>query len=892
RERAILEKREADERSRIQKQAFDDRIELETESLRKLYRAAEDASYEKLIEDTSAARQAGQSGRAEQEAYQERRIANETALLKGILKTTDAQIAEARTMVSAGELNASVVTQMLADRDELQRKIEQTDEKTFSIDLLLGTESEQKKFERLLRTFNSAEDRVKSLGAELNGASGEVAKLYHQIKRGDFGRIEEADEQTQKLIQSLSDATIAAEAMDNVLKATDKAHSEITRIYENLLEENAKYLAQINGVDTDDALAFFNFKKDNGLLEGLGLTPEETVKKALETVTSGIDLSATQFRTLGQTMREEAFGENTISQIDKVAEAIGRIQGSVSVLTSSTSGILPIGGVLGSVSSSYVGASGTGAARSFLDIIAQAEGTDFNAQAKGYNTTLDFDKWTGPLDLVNMTLKEILVIQDRMVQQTKDIYGDSEGRRGSSALGRYQITGSTLRDAIKRMGLDENAKFDASLQDSIALWLADQSVGAGRSIGSRWQGVEVRKIESEARAAYDAARNSYAGELLAGATQQQNRIDEVNNKALNLEPQVRANQREALLATSIEELTNELTSLGSKDELGSVGTKEEGVRELIAGGKLGSGSTDVTAAEYEKILGIAREIDETNAQIARHKKDDTEITRNLEKLEEERAEIAERRRVAEEQANNPNYKGLSTDLQKLNQLEKEHLSIVERRFGGKGTDEYKAAVAEFAQQRAQLLGAESAEALNALTKEANAAEIASRSEKEQRQELFKQRVQELEALKEQAIRNGMNVAEAEKQFNRAVAAERTMLLDQYTGGLRQTLDQMGDLEGNINSLSSSWASGLSDALYGVASGDSGAFQAFGNAIRESIARALTDKAAETLMRPFETLIAGDGSEGSGIGGIFGKAFKNIGGMDFSSMFSGVKDWLS
>lgn len=890
-----LNEKERQERIAAQTKEIEERLDTEAAGLRRAYRSTEDKSYEKLLADTAAARNAGKSGRAELEEYQERRRQSEAEILRASIRSTEAEAERVKKSVEAGETEVEVLDAVIARRVKLEEQLAATGDKQYTIELLLGTESEQKKFERLTRNFQSAEDRVKDLGAELHGASGAVAKLYHQIKRGDFGRIEEADEVTQKLVKSLVDATIAAEAMDKVLKATDKAEAEISRIYENLLEENNKYLAEIAGVDTDDALAFFNFKKDNGLLEGLGLTPEETVAKALEAVTAGIDTSATQFRTLGDTMRDEAFGQNTVDQIDKVAAAISRVQGAVTGLTS-TSGALSLGGVLGGGLSGYVGPGRNSAATSFLDILAQSEGTDFNPNplAKGYNTTLDYDKWTGPLDLVNMTLKEILVVQDRMVQQTKNIYGDSEGRRGSSAMGRYQITGQTLRDAITRMGLDPNAKFDKPMQDAIAMWLADQSVSAGRTIGSRWDGVRKLNTEAAAMEAYNAARtgagNAYTAELLSGARAAATRLDEVTANANTLEPTVRQNERDALLATSIRELSEELAAMGSADELGDVGTKEQGVRELILAGKLGSGSKDVTAEEYESILSTARKIDAANERIKQNRKDETEILRGQEKLEEQRAEIAERIRTAKAQTADPNYKGLSSDLQKLAQDEKELLDAAERLYG-KDSADYRRIQSDFASQRQQIMSAEGAEALRNLTREAVQSEGATGTQNQQRQAAFDRRVAELEALKQEAIRNGADVAEAEKQFNRAVAAERKLLLDDYTGGLRQTLDQMGDLQGNINALSSSWAQGLSDALYGVASGEKGSFEAFGNSIREGIARSITDKASETIMRPFETILAGDGSEGSGIGGIFSKAFSSIGSMDFSGMFKGITTWL-
>ncbi|PJB72634.1 MAG: hypothetical protein CO093_02525, partial [Alphaproteobacteria bacterium CG_4_9_14_3_um_filter_47_13] len=60
--------------------------------------------------------------------------------------------------------------------------------------------------------------------------------------------------------------------------------------------------------------------------------------------------------------------------------------------------------------------------------------------------------------LIKMTVKEVQKLQKEMID---------EGR-GSSAIGRYQFKHSTLKEAVDKLGIDENTLFDEKLQDQLA----------------------------------------------------------------------------------------------------------------------------------------------------------------------------------------------------------------------------------------------------------------------------------------------------------------------------------------------------------------------------------------------------------------------------------------
>lgn len=100
--------------------------------------------------------------------------------------------------------------------------------------------------------------------------------------------------------------------------------------------------------------------------------------------------------------------------------------------------------------------------RPLLDLIGLAEGT---ARGRGYNETLAYGALTnGPVELVKMTLREVDALQSKMLKHP-------DNKWGSSAVGWYQITRTTLRNARRTLSLSLNDLFNEDMQDRLACYL-------------------------------------------------------------------------------------------------------------------------------------------------------------------------------------------------------------------------------------------------------------------------------------------------------------------------------------------------------------------------------------------------------------------------------------
>lgn len=100
--------------------------------------------------------------------------------------------------------------------------------------------------------------------------------------------------------------------------------------------------------------------------------------------------------------------------------------------------------------------------RPLMDLIGFTEGTD---KKRGYNETLAYGAYTGgKVDLVSMTLAEIDKLQTKMLAHPKNKWN-------SSAIGRYQIVRTTLREIKKKLGLKDTELFNEAMQDRCCCYL-------------------------------------------------------------------------------------------------------------------------------------------------------------------------------------------------------------------------------------------------------------------------------------------------------------------------------------------------------------------------------------------------------------------------------------
>lgn len=200
---------------------------------------------------------------------------------------------------------------------------------------------------------------------------------------------------------------------------------------------------------------------------------------------------------------------------------------------------------------------GTAAERGMLDLISYAEGT--GEGTRGYNETLGRGALTGgDVNLINMTLREVLELQRQMLAHPDNarMYGDP-----SSAVGRYQIVGTTLGGEgltgegglIARLNLSLDELFTPQLQDRLALELLRGRQGQGvEGLRNEWEG--LRNIPEQTIVA------GMSGQVIPRMDpeleREQKRLLDEQTRALEEQADARANlnqsQEDAIAAAELE----------------------------------------------------------------------------------------------------------------------------------------------------------------------------------------------------------------------------------------------------------------------------------------------------------------------------------------------------
>jgi muramidase (phage lysozyme) len=177
-----------------------------------------------------------------------------------------------------------------------------------------------------------------------------------------------------------------------------------------------------------------------------------------------------------------------------------------------------------------------------LDLIGAAEGTD---RGRGYNETLGYGAFTGgAVNLTGMSLNEVLALQSRMLANPANSFN-------SSAVGRYQITRTTLLDMMKELGLTGDRLFDESTQDELARALLRRRGDNPDALRNEWEG--LRQVDDST------IRNAYAGtptaaQALPPTEAQQQQIDLAKQQAdarRNLSASIQDNLDKARLEQSL-----------------------------------------------------------------------------------------------------------------------------------------------------------------------------------------------------------------------------------------------------------------------------------------------------------------------------------------------------
>lgn len=697
-------------------------------------------------------------------------------------------------------------------------------------------EDQSKAIERGKKALASLQRDIAAVWAEFNGASGAAAEMMQRIANGDFGSIKEGGEEVAKLHQALLDAAEAKEALDELMDGRKEVYRELDRIRDDLFEKELELFERKSGRKLSDAEKLI-MRMDAGLIKGFGKNSE--TQRLIEAAARGLTQNAEAAAKVGDAIRDDAFGQQSLNAIDEATNRFQRLLGVVSQTGDTISGLnfsgFSPGGVANDLLTGIYGGGNriTRHAGSFLDLIARAEGTD---KGRGYNETLAYGRFTGgPVDLVNMTLDEIDRLQTQMLRHPGNYFN-------SSAVGRYQIVQTTLRSLRKKLGLSGDELFTPDLQDRLALELMRGRGANVEGLRNEWEG--LRRVDANViLQAYNNQASYNAGvgptrEAAAALNEQANaqaRLNEEKTKTQQLTEQqakIEADVRET--AGQYQEKALDLARRTGQQNVAEYAKKiqrdieraKSGVDEIgkhyerlvddIEAGKLFDTIRDANDPVYADLIKLAKELDAAEKKRKETQDAIKDAKREEEQFNKKELELAERLREAREKSRNPDYKGESDELRKLRMELDEYVELKKKAYG-EDSAEYKAALDFRTNQLRQFGQVEAYEQAAKWAKERRDFETSMMSQTQIRQREMQRQLALLDRWVEDARKAGLSEEEITEQVERRKAQIRAQYAMQSP--LARQMKEWSDFQGQLEQATTRWmdslAGGLADLIMGT-----------------------------------------------------------------------------
>lgn len=776
--------------------------------------------------EQARAAETGQSVVKIREKYQSDTLANQKKVSQSMIDIYDSEIVRLQKQITGAtgyQLREIEDTLTLLRTKRMEAQNEMSGLGSFSVDTLLAPESNEDKVKKGAKLLLSLKDEVADLQAEMKGASGATAKLMEQIKRGDFGSIEEGGAEVEKLHKNLIAATEQKEALDKLMKGRSKAEADLEKIRVDILEREFKLKEEMADGKMNDADRF-KLRLDNGYYEGLG--PVENIRKAVSNVVDALVLQGDAQTEVGRSMRDDAFGAATVQKIDGVTAALGR---TVDMLRSLNGGLDGLGGF---------GQYGIGMAGAAIPITA---GSDNAKRAMDFFTKIGYS-----------TAQASGVVGNLLAESGLDtrINGD-----GGKATGIAQWHPDRWNELLKFAAVHDADPYDLDVQLAFVDWeLKNKETGAYSKLmaastpyeaTAAFAGFERPKGWSEANPAGAhnfGTRLGYANTLanqtgptspnpaapapaaFNGATLSERNAALVReSEKLTADYTARAEEYAARIRElDIEEKGVEaqkyLKELEAKAKGAKVETEELGdnyakLVELVEQGKFG---TSKNIDDYKDLAAAAKKLDEVEKGLKNTREAARAAEGQQKELERQRAEITQR--LADDQARlkNPDYIADSNELRKLNEDLTKFVDNSRIAYG-EDSQQYRDAL----KQKEDMLA--SHRQMEGVTMQADLADqtrdladsLLTQSQLRQRE--MARELSALDAKADAMRRAGMTEVEITEQIEKAKALVREKYAQQDNPVTKQ-MKEWGDASGRLMDQTTQWLDSFASGMTGILTG--------------------------------------------------------------------------
>lgn len=661
------------------------------------------------------------------------------------------------------------------------------------------TEAKMKKAETAL---NDIKERASGLRIQLQGGSTAMGELLQRIANGDFGDLQNLS--VQKLVDSL---ITAQTEVDNLRDAIDYI-TESQKLYDDTLTgiQDKTFAYQTEGMSELDKY----IAKQQKLAQGV--SPGGRMALMMLDLRNKTEDANASLSTLITGFTDRLFGTDTANKGNTVVGILDQMLQRVQGISTAIGGIQMGAGGGGM---SFTGPTMSGPSieqavkNGILSLIGAAEGTD---KGRGYNETLGYGAFTGgPVDLVNMTLREILSLQQKMLDNPANSYN-------SSAVGRYQITSETLKDFMGRMGLSPDMKFTPQLQDAIARAIIEATGTSADALRGRWAGLG-RVSDGQIATAVDNGAMGSTG-LPSGIRDSNNQIIEAKRQ---IEELTRAllEQGDAAVAAEIRKYGNELEDVTAKTN--GLKDAEVELRRRIKDGQLNNLKTNPDDPYYAKTFETLRKLITAEEQYQKVKEARKDVDSAIEKTQKTLLEAERELKQAQNEGNRNPYAEQNAAMQKL--IDQYDILIEKAKIAyGIDSAQYTAIVAEKEKITALYQQRDLQATMNFLKEKQKAYAQENISEAQRAKIQVDEQIAEI-----QRYVTNFKGSEAERvqvvaQAEAAIAELRKKSLAVSGGAFQQQMQQWQDLGANLSQVMANAASSLADGITSMIMGEEVSWQ--------------------------------------------------------------------
>lgn len=859
--------------------------------------------YDKQVADAATA---GKSTTAIDEERGKKLLGAAIELHKGEEALLRDSIDKQKTIIaSAADDVAKIQAQKFLDRNQAQlagvidqrKMIESQVAGATMIPKGLDDDSKMAKGEKYLTKLIGEIDGLK---AGLSGANIEVAELQSLITNGKFGDIDTKG--VEELTNRILEAQAAKEDLDKLMKGKKDLEQDVENARIKAIEDRLKLEERASGREMSESERI-DARMKAGAYEGYGAA-QRTLDQ-FKLIVGALDVQGQKSNELGINFRDNTFGNATVNKIDTVTDRLRKMAGVITGIGGSLTGLnfdgmgmpgMNNGGgpaLPGGNSASFAQA----AAKGFLDLIGSAEGTD---KGRGYNETLGFGKFTGgDQNLVVMTLDQIDQLQSSMLKHPDNNFN-------SSALGRYQIVQSTLRDQRKKLGLSGSDQFTPDLQDKVATALAKQRGNDVKGLRFEWEG--LRRVDpATIQSAYNNGMNAGkpgpwlgngGGSQAAGASPAPTPTYDVNSGALAMQQQQLENQNKiaaAIAKTGALEKQNEAGNKRQdvidmqKDLVAQIQAETDAVNETDNASKnyiatrriLEKKHVDLNSDEAKEALRLAKELDATEAKSGERRKALTTVNNAENRFKERQVELTKRAAEAQARMNDPNELKSSSGYRAMRQELEAYVNDVEAAYG-KDTEAYRNAQAYKSEMLAQFNATEGLERAAGWAKSTRDRNNSLMTERQQRAASMQDELAQIDA----AVANFQGSEQQKVEFVRQAEAEKASIRAKYNqqmNPMQKQMQEWGDLQGNLTEASTKWMDSLAGGFTDLIMGTGDLKSAINGIIKDLLNMGIKKLISSFMGAKTGATQGGAGAGGGGKKSIMGGGAKAMGGFPAAPM---------